>query len=209
MAHNDIDRTLALAGIYQAAVLVNQTAHGGKIDDSALQTSISSVLNIDTPDATTLYGGAEGVALGLRTLATHLDNRSSRNSAISRYVISLLHLERRLSKQSAMGTNIASGIAATQRQATHFNSNTHPAVIGALANIYEETFSTLRFRIQVSGEQPVLSVPDNVNKVRALLLSGVRSAVLFRQCGGRAWTLVLQRGRILRTAKDLLNSSAE
>lgn len=204
MVHSDTDRALALAGIYQAAVLVNQAAHGHSIDNNALDATIGSVLNIDAPDVPTVYGGPQGAALGLRTLIGHLDNRGSRNPIISRYVIALLHLERRMNKQAGMADKIGTGIQATQRQASHFNSNTHPAVLGALANVYEETFSTLNFRIQVSGDQAVLSVPDTVNKVRALLLAGVRSAVLYRQCGGRAWTLVLSRRKILQTATQLL-----
>jgi len=204
MVHSDIDRALALAGIYQAAVLVDQTAHGRSIDNDALDAIIGSVLSIDAPDVPSVYGGPAGVALGLRTLVGHLDNRGSRKPAISRYVIALLHLERRMHKQAGMADKIGSGIQATQRQAVHFNDNTHPAVLGALANVYEETFSTLKFRIQVNGEQPILAVPDTVNKVRALLLAGVRSAVLYRQCGGRTWTLVLSRRKIQQTATQLL-----
>jgi len=204
MVHSDTDRALALAGIYQAAVLVDQTAHGHSIDNDALDAIIGSVLSIDAPDVPSVYGGPAGVALGLRTLVGHLDNRSNRKPAISRYVIALLHLERRMNKQPEMSDKVGTGIQATQRQAGHFNSNTHPAVLGALANVYEETFSTLNFRIQVSGEQPILAVPDTVNKVRALLLAGVRSAVLYRQCGGRAWTLVFSRRRILQAATELL-----
>jgi len=205
MVHSDTDRALALAGIYQAAVLVDQTAHGRSIDNDALDAIIGSVLSIDAPDVPSVYGGPKGVELGLRTLIGHLDNRSNRKPVISRYVIALLHLERRMNKETGMADKIGSGIQATQRQAGHFNDNTHPAVLGALANVYEETFSTLNFRIQVSGEQPILAVPDTVNKVRALLLAGVRSAVLYRQCGGRAWTLVFNRRRILQTARQLLD----
>ena len=208
MAHDDTDRTLALAGIYQAAVLVDQTARTGMVDSAALEATIGSALQLDAPDVPTVFGGAEGVALGLRTLLAQLDKQDGRNNQISRYVVSLLHLERRLAKQPQMAERIGSGIQATQRQAEHF-STTHGAVLGALANLYEETFSTLRFRINISGEQAHLSNPDNVNKVRALLLAGVRAAVLHRQCGGRAWTLILRRARTISTARELLASLPE
>jgi len=208
MAYNDNDRTLALAGIYQAAVLVDQTARSGNCDSAALEATIGSTLRVDAPDVPTLFGGAAGVALGLRTLATHLRSDNSRNAQISRYVVSLLHLERRLAKQPGMDQKIAAGINTVQRQAEHFHA-THPTVIAALANLYEETFSTLRFRINVSGEQSHLSVPDNVNKVRALLLSGIRAAVLYRQCGGRAWTLILNRRHIRSAANELLQALPE
>jgi len=208
MLHDDNDRSLALAGIYQAAVLVDQTARTGISDSAALEATIGSALRLDAPDVPTVFGGAEGVALGLRTLITHLSNQSGRNVQISRYVVSLLHLERRLAKQPQMSERIGNGIAAVQRQAEHFNTS-HSAVIGGLADLYEETFSTLRFRINVSGEQAHLSNPDNVNKVRALLLAGVRAAVLYRQCGGRGWTLILRRSRILNAAQELIETIPE
>ena len=39
--------------------------------------------------------------------------------------------------------------------------------------------------------------------IRALLLAGIRSAVLWRQLGGRRWRLVTQRQRLLQIAHDL------
>lgn len=204
MADRNSDRTLALAGIYQAAVLVDNCAHSGSVDGDAFEASIGSVLRIDAPDVQTVYGGPDGVKLGLTTLVEHLTERSARNPIVSRYVISMLHLERRLKKSPRMSAAIADGVKAAQRQASHFDSHTHPSVVGALAAIYEETFSTLRFRVQVVGDQNRLSVPDNVNKVRALLLAGIRSAVLFRQRGGRTWTLLFRRGLTLNSARELI-----
>ncbi|MFB0933325.1 MAG: DUF489 family protein, partial [Pseudomonadales bacterium] len=40
--------------------------------------------------------------------------------------------------------------------------------------------------------------------IRALLLSGVRSAVLWHQLGGRRWQLLLQREGLKKSIKNLL-----
>ena len=56
-----------------------------------------------------------------------------------------------------------------------------------LGHLYKETISTLGPKIIVSGEQPYLSNENNASKVRAVLLAGIRSAVLWRQCGGSRW----------------------
>jgi high frequency lysogenization protein len=37
-----------------------------------------------------------------------------------------------------------------------------------------------------------------------LLLAGIRSAWLWRQCGGQRWSLLLQSGRLRRDAGALL-----
>src|SRR3569623_1691456 len=49
-----------------------------------------------------------------------------------------------------------------------------------------------------------LSHPDVANKVRTLLLAAIRSAVLWRQCGGNRWQLIFGRRKIIDTARALL-----
>jgi high frequency lysogenization protein len=66
--------------------------------------------------------------------------------------------------------------------------------------------STFNYRIQVKGEQKFLENPENINKVRALLLAGVRSAVLWRQKGGSRLQLLFSRAKTLQTTTRLLNS---
>jgi len=56
----------------------------------------------------------------------------------------------------------------------------------------------------VSGEHGHLANPVIAAKVRAALLAGIRSAVLWRQLGGRRWQLLFSRGKIARTAAELL-----
>jgi high frequency lysogenization protein len=41
------------------------------------------------------------------------------------------------------------------------------------------------------------------NKIRALLLAGVRSAVLWYQLGGRRWRLVIHRKQIRQTVGNI------
>ena len=109
-----------------------------------------------------------------------------------RYVISLLHLERKLSRQHQMLDKIATGIEKAQAQSVHF-STTHSNVIANLAGLYQETVSTLTPRIIVSGAQGHLTVTENAEQVRALLLAGIRAAILWRQCGGKRRKLLFSR----------------
>jgi high frequency lysogenization protein len=77
-------------------------------------------------------------------------------------------------------------------------------VVARLADTYSQTISTLSPRIMVSGENNQLKNPENANRVRALLLAGIRSAVLWRQCGGRQWHLLLQRRKLIESARQLM-----
>jgi len=60
------------------------------------------------------------------------------------------------------------------------------------------------FRLSISGKPEFLKQPDKVAFIRALLLAGIRSAILWRQVGGRQWRLVFQRRRMLTQAEQLL-----
>lgn len=44
----------------------------------------------------------------------------------------------------------------------------------------------------------------NADKVRALLLAGIRSAMLWRQLGGRRWQLLFSRRKLLDQLYPLL-----
>ncbi|MEW8367847.1 MAG: DUF489 family protein, partial [Candidatus Thiodiazotropha taylori] len=71
--------------------------------------------------------------------------------------------------------------------------------------IYAENISTLKPRIMVSGETIYLQNSDNVNRIRALLLSGIRSAMLWRQTGGRRRQLLFSRSNYIDNCKNLLD----
>ena len=67
-----------------------------------------------------------------------------------------------------------------------------------------KTISTITPRIMVSGNPAHLNNPENANRIRALLLAGIRGAMLWRQSGGGRWTLLLRRNVLLRETRMLL-----
>ncbi|MDO6805406.1 DUF489 family protein, partial [Wenyingzhuangia sp. 1_MG-2023] len=66
-----------------------------------------------------------------------------------------------------------------------------------------QTLSNLSFRIHVTGDPMHLQNEHTANKVRALLLSGIRAAILWRQVGGRRWHLLLRRKQYLNALAQL------
>lgn len=198
------ERTLALAGIFQAAVLIKQLAWHGRVDEAHFATSIQSLLKIDALDVPDVYGEPAAVDMGLNAiiqLFTH--NRAPKDAEIARYVLSLLHLERKLTNHPKMVMLLRAGIERATNQANHF-STTHENVMANLASLYTDTLSTFSFRIHVTGEPVYLNQTHIMNKVRALLLAGIRSAVLWRQLKGRRWHLLISRLSIIESAKTWL-----
>jgi len=205
------DQVLAIAGLLQTTFLVQQIARQGTVvETAAFRTSIESIFTIDADTVEEVYAGVAGLALGLRLLCHHLFGTSEMPTTMLdreriRYFFSLLRLERQLRQHPGMLTRIGAGIELTRNQARHLTV-THPDIVANLATLYAETISTLDFRIMVSGDQAHLMRAENANNVRALLLAGVRSAVLLYQRGGGRWTLLLHRRALLETAARLLES---
>jgi high frequency lysogenization protein len=197
------DRTLALAGVYQSAYLVHQVATRGMTDSAALESSVNSLFKIDAPSVEAVFGDTGGVATGLSMLKKQLSERQADSLQITKYVVTLLHLERKLKQQPQMLDRIRNGVNQAIQQLEYFHS-THDNVLANLADIYKNTISTLKPRIMVEGEHGHLNNPDNANKVRAILLAGIRAAVLWQQCGGSRWQILFQRGALLREAEKLL-----
>jgi len=78
-------------------------------------------------------------------------------------------------------------------------------VIANLAGIYADTVSQIPPKIMVSGDSSVLSNPDNADKIRAILLAGIRSAVLWAQLGGNRWQILFNRRTFIEQARRLLS----
>jgi high frequency lysogenization protein len=95
------------------------------------------------------------------------------------------------------------GVEEAQAQKEHFGL-LHENVLANLGEVYHSTISTLQPRIMVNGEQAYLSRPDIVNKIRALLLAGIRSVILWKQCGGARWKFIFYRKKIQKELEDLL-----
>ncbi len=197
-------QTLALAGIAQACALVQQLATTGNADPVALQASIASLLKVDSDSVLDVFGGLAGVQLGLQQLDKQLSSRVIANPEQARYAAQLVYLQKRLAGQPAMLTTIATGINKAQAQAEHFGV-LHENVLANLADVYHSTISTLQPRIMVQGDPQYLGSPGTVNKIRALLLAGIRSALLWRQCGGSRWKLLWLRKKIQAEAQFLLS----
>lgn len=212
MTRSPHDPVLALAGIFQSARLVQQLAREGRADSEAFQASIRSTLDLDAPDVQAVYGGATGVRLGLTLLHTKLSGQSEPSDVeMARYVVALMHLANVLSKRPPMQEAIRSGIEAAQTQMKFFANDTttgdvHPALVEKLAELYSQTISNLVPRIMVNGEHGHLSNPPIAAKVRAVLFAGIRSAILWRQLGGRRWQLLFSRAKIARAASALLDN---
>ena len=211
MSKNFNDICIALAGAVQAVALVEKAAKSGYIEPAALGCSIESLFDLNPPNTLAVYGGnAQNLRLGLETLRELLNGKTQAKDSfnlqnVMRYCLGVLHLEKKLSGRKDMLATIAKRIEHASEQAKHFSS-THENVISNLAGLYSDTISSFKFRIQVIGDYNYLQQARIANQIRALLLAGIRSAILWRQVGGNLWQLLLQRKKMLATIEELLRT---
>ncbi len=203
MTHSKYDQTLALAGIYQAASLVKQIATKGITNSAHIESSLETLFRFDATTVDDVFGSVAGVTHGVKILYQNINDRSTRDIDITKYVISLLMLERKLTNNNTMLEQIDNQLKKIESQFNFFSLN-HENTFAKLGQLYQDSISTLGPRIIVNGEQLYLNNEINANKIRALLLAGIRSAVLWRQCGGSRLQFLFGRKAYLRESEVIL-----
>ncbi|EDP46548.1 high frequency lysogenization protein HflD [Rickettsiella grylli] len=201
----NIERSLALAGIFQSAALVRDLARTGKVEKLAFDTSIQSIYTIDVKSVEHVYGGTiQGLRLGLQALVDLLTaTKIKQDRELMHYLIGLMHLERKLFRSPEIKKNLGRRIKHAISQANYFSASPQ-LIINGLADIYVTTLGTLSFRLHIIGQGKYLTHAETINRIRAALLAGVRSAALWRQLQGTRWQLFLMRHTFIRIGKKLL-----
>ncbi|WP_163575404.1 high frequency lysogenization protein HflD [Halomonas faecis] len=196
-------QALALAGVFQAASLVDELARTGQVEPRPWETLIEATVDTSPESFEAIYGGhPNNLRRGLEVLEAVIGRRQA-NPAVLRYGFSMLLLMNKLRSNTAMMDALGEKLTRIQGQAEHFGT-THENVIASLGEAYQETLSTFKTRIVVQGDPSLLQHRMMPERVRAILLAGIRFALLWHQQGGRRWKLVFQRSA-LKKALDQLN----
>lgn len=208
MSTPERDRILALAGVFQSAVLVQQLARESRCGQTAYRASIRSILMLDAPDVSTLFGGVGGLRTGLSKLREQLGGRSGPHELeLARYVIAMVQLAGKLPRRADVEQELQEGISAARARYLDDldQANEVPdGLVDELAQLYTRTISNMNPRILVSGEHGYLTDPGVAARVRAGLLAGIRAGVAWLQLGGSRWQLLFGRRKLLRETENLL-----
>ncbi len=201
------DQVLALAGMIQAAALASKIASDGQCDTSALAGTLHSVLALDADDCESVFIGRQHLQVGLSILSKLFEPEGiNSNGHILRYCNNILRVQQALVARRDLMETIYNRLQNTQMLANVAGSETHPDVIANIAALYVDTVSTLRLRIQINGKPDVLQKIAIVAQVRAVLLGGIRAAILWRQKGGSRIDFFFKRKAIYSTALALLKT---
>jgi high frequency lysogenization protein len=185
--------SLALAGVVQAALLVHRTANGEPVDVDAQQALLASISTHRAGSFADVFPEPQAYRLGARVAVEALSGRAAAPEVL-RYSLQLIDLAKMLKGIPQVVEKLGRLLDGVDRDALQ---------VAQLASIYQQTISTLGKRIQVTGNPQILQRDESADRIRALLLAGVRMAWLWQQLGGRRWHLILRRRPLLVALQPL------
>lgn len=193
---------LGLAAMLQALVQVRRLGQEASWDESQALPLIESLFRTDADSAEAVYGGTPSLQTGISVLCDQMEGRRV-DALVARMAGTVLHLERKLARRQPMLKLLSGHIHEAERARDAFGV-LHDNVIERMSVAYSDTLSRLSPRVMVQGNADYLSNPRNVARIRAMLLTAIRGAVLWRQSGGSGWHLLIKRRKILATARAML-----
>ncbi|CAB0149937.1 High frequency lysogenization protein HflD [Pseudidiomarina piscicola] len=197
-------RVIALAAIAQAAAAVKSLARQGKLDESfQRQALLDSVLNQNPDSFASIYGDVSKLRVGLRVLLAQLGATKQKDIETTRYMVGVLALAQRVQKQPKAFAELGQRIDQLHRQQSQFQFEPETVYQG-MASTYSDCISPLGRPLQIHGQPDYLQQQPVQNQIRALLLAAIRSAVLWRQVGGKRRHFIFSRTRMVATANQLL-----
>ncbi|MCG3169965.1 MAG: High frequency lysogenization protein HflD [Pseudomonadales bacterium] len=196
-------QALALAAMLECATLVDELARTGEARAHGVRTLANGLLRFEWQRVEDVWGGGGALGGALQRLESALMlSAGDAQAPALRYALALAHLGKRLARDRERLALIRGRLQALAADAQQFTQD-FDTVAPALAALYEETISRYSFRIKVTGSPGHLRDPRVVARIRALLLAGVRAAVLWRFVGGNLPGLLLGRARLIAACRAL------
>lgn len=198
------DKTLALAGVFQAAELVRQAALHGTWSGYAATSSLNSLFKLEAASADDVFGSKDRMRLGVETLMAVLDGDNHYADTL-RYAVGLLQLQKKFDRSAKMQQQVGTELADIGADAAELELHEREdQQAHRIALLYAQTISHLSPRIIVSGNPQYLQNERTTDWIRTLLLAGIRAATLWSQLGGGRFELMFGRKKILRDARTFL-----
>jgi len=200
------ERTLALAGVFQATELVRQAAHHGTWSGYAASSCLHSLFQLESESTAEIYGGVAKMRLGVETILAVLQGDNAHSDSL-RYAVGLLQIEKKFRRSGKLQAEVGNRLADIANDGVELDQYEREDLQAHdISGLYSETISKLSPRIVVNGKPQYLKNDRTVDWVRTLLMAGLRSATLWNQLGGGRFELMFGRKKIISEAESLLMS---
>ena len=200
------ERTLALAGVFQATELVRQAAHHGTWSGYAASSCLHSLFQLEAESIAEIYGGVAKMRLGVETMLAVLQGDNDHSDSL-RYAVGLLQIEKKFRRSGKLQAEVGNRLADIANDGVELDQHEREDLQAHdISGLYSDTISKLSPRIVVNGKPQYLKNDRTVDWVRTLLMAGLRSATLWNQLGGGRFELMFGRKKIISEAESLLMS---
>ena len=200
------ERTLALAGVFQATELVRQAAHHGTWSGYAASSCLHSLFQLESESTAEIYGGVAKMRLGVETMLAVLQGDNEHADSL-RYAVGLLQIEKKFRRSGKLQAEVGNRLADIATDGVELDQHEREDLQAHdISGLYSDTISKLSPRIVVNGNHQFLKNDRTVDWVRTLLMAGLRSATLWSQLGGGRFELMFGRKKIIQEAESLLMS---
>ena len=192
------NEVISLGAIYQASGEIKKIAWEGKINNKIIEPLIYSVYQTTSDEIENIYIDLKRLNTGLDFLRKQLvGDAFSRDAEVTRYFEAINILVRNMNKKNEIISNLRDELSNHAEIVTEDNLHEHAEF---LSNLYLNTISKIHPRIIVNGDNKYLTDNKNASMIRALLLSAIRSYILWQQSGGSKFRIFLFKKKIAEIA---------
>lgn len=196
---------IALAAMIQACHNVHNIATSSKTEPDDCQVLIESLFIFNPDSAHEIYPNLKQLSPGLKHLKSLLkQEHNQRYQQTIRYALGCIHLQKKLSKREDLLSILRNRLEHIAQHRNSFNDTeywTDNTV--QLSGVYQDTVSTLGFRLQITGNAAYLKQEQYSAQIRSLLLCAIRACFLWQQSGGHRWHLLFKRRQLIKQIDKL------
>ena len=194
------DQMLAFVGIAQAATLVSDIANGRPVSVNDEQAIVAAIFVTNPDTVEDVMGEIADYATGLATARALLSTPDQAMVEPMRYTMAIIDISRRLRANAALSARLGELI---EELVPTWRTLAPETLYERTSAVYQSTISTLERRVHVTGSAELLRQATVANRIRTLLLAGIRCSWLWQQMGGRRWHLLMRRSTMRKTLTDL------
>lgn len=205
--------SIALAALFQCCSQINRIAHTGYCDEHSAATVFRALLVTDPNTVEDIYktsdlkNGFKSLIEGFSTDGI-TDNNAKELAKLAMQVIALTdRIMGNTSLYNRLSNEIDSLKLQIEKNNPDFLEGSTSVVMNSdnvekFAQLYQSLISPNFSKLLIFGEERFLSSTENQNRIRALLLAGIRAVVLWNQVGGKKLYLMFRRKDILSYASE-------
>jgi len=192
------NEVISLGAIYQASSEIKKIAWQGKINNKFIEPLIYSVYQTTSNEIEDIYINLKRLNTGLDFLRKQfVGDVFSRDAEVDRYFEAINVLVKNMNENSEIFSNLRDELSSHKENVTEDNLHEHAEF---LSNLYLKTISKINPRIIVNGDNIHLTDNKNASMIRALLLSAIRSFILWQQSGGTKFRIFLFKKKMAEIA---------